>query len=57
MDCKVFPVCKGGCPHKRLLGKRTCLPLKYDLDGYVLNRYRIWKKGQDKQGRREDEAP
>lgn len=44
MECKVFPICKGGCPHKRLTGRRTCLPVKADPDGYVLHRYRIWQE-------------
>ena len=44
MACKVFPICKGGCPHKRMAGRRTCLPFKYDQDGLVLRRYSLWQQ-------------
>lgn len=44
MECKVFPICKGGCPHKRLTGRRTCLSARYDPDGFVLKRYSLWQQ-------------
>ena len=44
MNCKIFPLCLGGCPHKRLMNHKECISWKDDLDGYVLARYRLWKK-------------
>ncbi len=36
MDCKILPVCLGGCPHKRVVGgHHSCIPLKHNIDAYV----------------------
>ena len=46
MDCKFFPLCMGGCPHKRITNRRECMPEKTDPDGYALARYREWQKNK-----------
>ena len=48
MECKVFPFCVGGCPHKRITGGRKCIPEKMDLDSCVLAR---WREKQEKAAR------
>ena len=35
-ECVWLPMCAGGCPYRRLYGKRACLPFKDDPDSYVL---------------------
>ncbi len=36
MECKLLPVCLGGCPHKRIVkGRHVCIPLKHNIDTYV----------------------
>lgn len=35
-ECVWLPMCVGGCPYKRLFGKRECTPFKDDADRYVL---------------------
>ena len=38
-ECVWLPVCGGGCPHYRLLGKRKCLPYRDEPERYVLAQY------------------
>lgn len=40
MACKVFPLCLGGCPRKRVQKERECWSMKENLDEYVLAQYR-----------------
>ena len=47
MACKFFPLCLGDCPHKRIEGRRQCVPEKTDPDGYVLARWRIKCREQE----------
>jgi len=47
MACRFFPLCLGGCPHRRIMNRRECIPWKDDPDGYALTRYRTWKAQQD----------
>lgn len=47
MECKFLPLCLGGCPHRRIMNRRECIVWKNNPDGYVLTRYRIWKKQKD----------
>ena len=48
-ECVWLPVCGGGCPHYRLLGKRKCVPYRDNPERYVLTRYeRILAKTQGK---------
>jgi len=47
MACKFFPLCLGGCPHRRIMNRRECFSWKDDPDGYALARYRTWKTQQD----------
>ena len=41
MTCRAFPLCLGGCPKKRVQGKRECWPMKEKLDDFVLAKYRL----------------
>ena len=45
MTCKAFPLCLGGCPKKRIQGKRECWPMKENLDGFVLAQYSLRSAG------------
>ena len=44
MECKVFPLCLGGCPLKRVQKKRECWPMKNNPDDFVLAQYRSRKR-------------
>lgn len=44
MECKMFPVCLGGCPKKRVDGQRECVPMKDNPDDFVLAKYRLRKR-------------
>ena len=35
-ECVWLPMCVGGCPHKRLFGKRSCVAFKDSPEKYVL---------------------
>lgn len=37
--CKILPICKGGCRKARFIGRRACSGVKYDVSGYVLQKY------------------
>ncbi len=37
--CVWFPLCVGGCPHKRLFDKKRCLSFKHDPEAFVLALY------------------
>lgn len=40
LECKILPICMGGCVLKRVLEKhKTCSPVKYDIDGYINKKY------------------
>ena len=40
VNCKVLPVCMGGCIKKRVIeNRKSCSPIKYNLDDYVYKRY------------------
>lgn len=40
IDCKVLPICMGGCILKRVLEKhKTCSPVKYNMDDYINKKY------------------
>lgn len=46
VGCKVLPICFGGCIKKRVVEKRkTCSPVKYNLDDYINKRYQMMKGG------------
>ena len=42
--CVWLPVCRGGCPHKRLFRKRDCLSFKADPEAFALKVYEARKK-------------
>lgn len=35
LQCKQLPICMGGCPYDRLLGKKRCNRAKYDPEAYI----------------------
>ena len=35
-ECVWLPLCAGGCPHRRLLGDKTCFPFRNEPEKYVL---------------------
>ena len=46
-ECIWLPQCVGGCPHKRLFDKRSCVSFKDDPETYVLALYaRIGEQGE-----------
>ena len=46
VNCKLLPVCMGGCPKKRVVeGKKVCSPIKFNMDDYVNKKYAIAKGG------------
>ena len=47
MACGFFPLCLGGCPHRRIMNRRECISWKDDPDSYALARYRGWKAKQE----------
>lgn len=47
MACKFFPLCLGGCPHRRVMNRRECFVWKDDPEGYALTRYRVWRAKQE----------
>lgn len=36
-DCKLLPVCMGGCPYRRIHGGETCTEKKYVIEEYILS--------------------
>ena len=48
-ECVWLPMCAGGCPHQRLIGKRRCVAFKDDPQAYVLALHaRIEHKEEEK---------
>lgn len=35
LNCKILPLCMGGCPLKNFLGKEACIPERYSIEDYV----------------------
>ena len=35
-DCKLLPVCLGGCPHMRMEGKPSCHQLRFSMKDYLI---------------------
>ena len=47
VNCKVLPVCMGGCIKKRVIeNRKSCSPIKYNLDDYVYKRYLMQLGGE-----------
>lgn len=40
LQCKVLPICKGGCRKERSEGRRGCIEEKHSLDRYIFNQAR-----------------
>ena len=53
INCKVLPICLGGCVNARLTGRRRCNRARFDPDTYVLNIEKINKR--KKEGEQNDE--
>ena len=53
INCKVLPICLGGCVNARLTGRRRCNRARFDPDLYVLNIEKINKR--KKEGEQNDE--
>lgn len=34
-NCKLYPVCKGGCPNMKLKGENSCPPLKHNFNDLI----------------------
>lgn len=43
LNCKILPICKGGCRKARYLGRKVCSDIKFSLDSYVTEKAQ--KKG------------
>ncbi len=44
-NCKYLPLCTGGCPLRRLRGKKKCTFWKYCIKEYMLTIYKFLKNG------------
>ncbi len=40
LDCKILPLCKGGCRKARYLGRKVCSDVKYSLESYIIEKAR-----------------
>lgn len=38
IECKLLPICKGGCRKARYLGHKVCSDVKYSFDSYVIEK-------------------
>lgn len=46
ISCKVLPLCFGGCIKKRVVEKKkTCSPIKYNIDDYIIKKYNMAQGG------------
>lgn len=47
LNCKLLPLCMGGCITKRIFEKKkACIPIKYNIEDYIHKKYMI-EKGVD----------
>lgn len=37
-NCKILPLCKGGCRKARYLGRKVCSDVKYSLESYIVEK-------------------
>ena len=56
MDCKLLPICMGGCPFQRLEKADVCSMYKHKLENYLSAISETIKKQQEDQVEREQEA-
>ena len=40
LQCKILPLCKGGCRKARFIGRKTYSDVRRDIPGYILQKYR-----------------
>lgn len=38
LNCKILPLCKGGCRKARYLGRKVCSDVKYSLESYIIEK-------------------
>ncbi len=38
LDCKILPLCKGGCRKARYLGRKVCSDVKCSLESYIIEK-------------------
>lgn len=38
LNCKILPLCKGGCRKARYLGRKVCSDVKYSLESYIVEK-------------------
>lgn len=50
-ECIWLPQCSGGCPNKRIYGKRKCIPYKNDPEAFALA---VWKARKEKEKEKEN---
>lgn len=48
VECKLLPICKGGCRKARYLGQKVCSDVKYSLDSYIIEK--AMKGGESYEG-------
>ena len=42
LECKVLPICMGGCILKRVVEKqKSCSPVKFNMNDYINKRYQM----------------
>lgn len=47
-ECIWLPVCRGGCPYQRMIGKKQCVAYRDDPEGFVRAMYAArYKEGKD----------
>lgn len=39
LNCKILPICKGGCRKARFIGKKVCSDILFDTTSYILQKY------------------
>ncbi len=39
LECKILPLCKGGCRKARYLGTKVCSDVRWDIPGYILQKH------------------
>ena len=53
-ECVWLPMCVGGCPHRRLFGRRACISFRANPEAYVLALHA--RIGEERNGDRREET-
>lgn len=51
LDCKILPLCKGGCRKARYLGQKVCSDVKSSLESYIIEKAQKALIDNDNQGK------